>query len=322
MTKKYQRLTLEQRYLIQGMLASKCSKKKIADEIGVHYSTIYREIKRNTIRTTGEYSAKKSQEKARRRVLSKRRYKYDQSVWDEITKLIKKGWSPGLIYGRFKRENKPVPSVEYIYQYIYKTKGRRESLIPYLARKKKKRGGRRDGRGGNLIKGAESIHERPEIVGKRSRVGDWELDTIIGKSCRGAIVTLVERKTRYCVAALLPSKNAEDVKNKICALLLPHLNRLHTITCDNGTEFTEHKAIAEKLKSVVYFCDPRSPWQKGSVEQLNGLIRRYFPKGTDFLALTDKEVQEVVNRLNHRPRAVLGFLSPYEVYYKGENVVI
>ncbi|WP_457593027.1 IS30 family transposase, partial [Hydrogenimonas sp.] len=168
----------------------------------------------------------------------------------------------------------------------------------------------------NRIPNRVPIDNRPAIVDKKMRIGDWEADTIIGKGRQGAIVTIVERKSMYLRLSIPIRKTANIVANEMIRLLGKDKKHVHTITTDNGLEFAQHQNIAKKLKCNYYFCHPYSSWQRGLNENINGLIRQYIPKGSSFEHLTAKEIKLIENRLNHRPRKSLGWRTPYDVFHK------
>jgi IS30 family transposase len=165
-----------------------------------------------------------------------------------------------------------------------------------------------------LIVNRVSISKRPKIVDKKIRIGDWEVDTIIGKYHQGAIVTIVDRKSKFTLMRILPTKEAIGVSNAIIELLYPVRQFTHTITSDNGKEFTLHENISKSLNTDFYFCDPYSSWQRGLNENTNGLIRRYIPKRTEFENISKNEIMMIQNCLNHRPRKALGYKTPFEVF--------
>jgi len=160
-----------------------------------------------------------------------------------------------------------------------------------------------------------SIEERPQLVEQRERLGDWEVDTLVGKGHRGALVSLVERKSRYTLLQPVTQRLANLVADATISLLHPFADVVHTITGDNGKEFAEHVRIAETLKANFYFAHPYSAWERGTNENTNGLLRQYFPKKTDFSKVAQSETKVAVDRLNHRPRKCLDFKSPFEVFF-------
>jgi IS30 family transposase len=212
-------------------------------------------------------------------------------------------------------------SHEWIYQYILRDKQTGGDLHCHLRcqKKRRKRYGSYDRRG--KLKNRVSIDERPAIVDARQRLGDWEVDTIIGKRHRHAIVSLTERKSRLALLRKVERKTAQDVADAVIELLKSLPVRTHTITADNGKEFADHERIAHDLRTNVYFAHPYSSWERGSNENMNGLIRQYFPKKRSFVTITQQEIEFVMNRLNNRPRKCLGFKTPNEVFFKNSSAV-
>jgi IS30 family transposase len=202
-------------------------------------------------------------------------------------------------------------SHETIYRHIWLGKAHNGKLYLYLRRKRKpyqSRSKKQAGRG--FIKNRIGIEERPEVVDKKSRVGDWEIDLVIGKGHSGALVTIVERLTSYTVSTRVNDKSATTVTAATIALLLPFKDHVKTITADNGKEFAYHEEITEALEAPVYFADPYCSWQRGLNENTNGLLRQYWLKGTDFKKIPLKEVTTVISQLNDRPRKKLKFKTP------------
>jgi IS30 family transposase len=292
---------------------------EIAETIGVHKSTISREIRRNTGQRG--YRPKQAQQKAleRRDKASKR---VGAADWEKIDQLIELDWSPEQISGYLRKEQLLLVSHEWIYQHIYQDKGNGGMLWKHLRsqKKRRKRYGSYEKRG--QIPQRVWIDERPQVVEQRSRLGDWEADTIISQGKQKAIVTLTERMSRMTLLKKVEDRTAETVKQAMIDLLHPFADQTLTITCDNGKEFTEHTAIAEALDAKVYFAHPQAAWERGSNENANGLIRQYFPKGTNFSDLTDEDIDQVVLRLNHRPRKCLGFSSPNMVFFQEMRVAL
>lgn len=301
----YSQLTYNQRYHIYTFLKAGFCQSEVAKEIGVHKSTISRELKRN--RGGRGYRPKQAQRFAmERQKKSKSRIKPED--WKLVEALIGKEWSPEQISNFFRDNQIMHISHEWIYQYIYKDKRDGGNLWKHLRcrKKRRKRYGSYEKRG--QIPNRKWIDARPQLVEDRSRLGDWEADTIIGKGKKGAIVTLVDRKSRYLRMGLVARRTKEAVKEMMISLLedLP----VHTITCDNGREFTDHEGIAKELGTEVYFAHPYASWERGTNENTNGLIRQYIPKSTEFTEITNEDIQFVENRLNTRPRKCLSFKPP------------
>jgi len=310
---KYQQLIQEQRYQISAYLKIGMTQTAIAKELNVHKSTVCRELKRN--RGGRGYRPQQAHRLASERHRNKPKRRIDAAVFTRIKSLLNTEWSPEQISNRLKLEHLPAASHETIYQYVYQNKQTGGMLYTHLRhqRKYKKRSSKYDKRG--IIPNRQSIDERPLIVETRSRLGDWETDTIIGSRHRQAIVSLVERKSRFCLLQKVAYKSAELVQTAICQKLKPLKRKVLTITSDNGKEFARHTAIAAALKADFFFAHPYAAWERGTNENLNGLVRQYFPKRTDFSKLTDEEVELVTDRLNNRPRKTLGFRTPNEIFF-------
>jgi len=309
----YKQLTQEQRYVIKVMNQAGHTQKLIAKFIAVHPSTISRELKRNQGKRGYRYK------QAHLLALNRRQYKakiiLDAGIWSFIESLIQKEWSPEQISGWVAENMSYTVSHEHIYQYILSDKKRGGNLYQYLRcqKQRKKRYGSNERRG--QLVDRVSIEERPDIVEKRSRLGDWELDTIVGKNHQQAIVTLTERRSGLSLIKRVERSTANQVSKAIISLLRPHEKWVHTMTADNGKEFADHKAMAKRLKADFFFAHPYSPWERGCNENMNGLIRQYFPKGMDFSNIKRADEEFVMDRLNNRPRKRLGFRTPNEVFF-------
>jgi IS30 family transposase len=249
------------------------------------------------------------------------RYRIEASTWILIEALIRQDWSPEQV-SDWLRENYGLQiSHEWIYQYILTDKYAGGDLHRHLRcqKKRRKRYGSYDRRG--KLKNRVSIDERPAIVDTRQRLGDCEVDTIIGKGHRHGIVSLTERKSRLALLRKVEHKTAQAVANAVIELLKSVPVRTHTITADNGKEFADHERIARDLRSDIYFAHPYSSWERATNENMNGLIRQYFPKKRNFATITEEEIEFVMERLNNRPRKCLGFKSPNQVFFNYPSVV-
>jgi IS30 family transposase len=308
----YTQLTQEQRYQISALLKTEHTQTKIATVIGVHKSTISRELRRN--RGMRGYRPKQAHRFALKRRKKSVTRRITAETWSRIDEKLQQDWSPEQVSGWLKKKPDTEVSHEWIYQHIYKDKRSGGDLYKHLRcqKKRRKRTGDYDRRG--KIPNQVSIEERPEIVDKRERIGDWEGDTIIGAGRQGAIVTLVERKSRFTLLKQVANRTAAVVENAILDLLKPYHAATHTITLDNGKEFANHQSIAQKLQSKVYFAHPYASWERGTNENTNGLIRQYFPKGSDFSSISDDQISFVKERLNDRPRKCLDFHPPAMVF--------
>ena len=310
----YNQLTSEQRYQISALKRIGHSQTEIAKELEVHKSTISRELSKNT----GErgYRARQAHEKAReRRAKATPTKRISAETWEEVEEKLRQDWSPEQVSGWLEKRQEMRISHEWIYQHILADQQANGDLYTHLRQygKRRKRYGKHDRRG--KLPDRVSIEERPQIVEQRERLGDWEIDTLVGKGHRGALVSLVERKSRYTLLLPVAQRLANLVADATISLLLPLAGFVHTITGDNGKEFAEHVRIAETLQANFYFAHPYSAWERGTNENTNGLVRQYFPKTTDFSRIAFSETKTAVDRLNHRPRKCLDFRSPFEVFF-------
>ena len=316
----YTQLTREQRYQIYALIKGTHNQSQIAAIIGCHKSTISRELRRNC--GAHGYYPNQAQQQARRRQGHSHGPRIPAATWRQVELLLGQQWSPEQINGRLQLEGRRTVSPERIYLYIYADKRRGGSLHRHLRSQKKQR----KRYGGYLRRGQipnrTGIEQRPAIVASKRRFGDWEADTIIGARHQGAILSLVERKSKLTRLHKLASKAATEVKQTSIALLAPLVERVHTITVDNGKEFVQHEEITAALKAPIYFAHPHAAWERGLNENTNGLIRQYFPKKYDFARITNADVQLVAELLNNRPRKTLGYRTPNEVFFKERYVAL
>ena len=312
MTKHYKHLTLEERYQIAAYLKAGFSKQAIADDLNRHVSTINRELKHNT--GLRGYRPKQAHRLAQNRHKDKpKAIKMTIQLCSQISLLLQEQWSPEQIQGRMELKGCEAVCLTTIYSFIKYDKASGGDLYKNLRHKKyKKRSPSTDNRG--KIRNAISIDERPEIVDEKKRLGDWEADTVIGKGHKGVLVTLTERYSKFNLIAHVKSKHADFVTQAILGLLEPYKGELETITFDNGKEFAYHEIVKEALQVDTYFAHPYSSWERGLNENHNGLIRQYLPKGMPLDKVTKPQVIEIQNKLNDRPRKLLGFKTPNEVY--------
>jgi len=309
-------LKLEQRYAIKAYLNSGKTKAFIADELGVDASTIRRELKRNSSKT-GKYNPDRAQEYADER---KERYainrKFNESMKHFINKMIRtEQWSPEQIKGYCDKHGILMVSIERIYQYIREDKTQGGDLYTNLRHKLKHRkrpvGGKQQ-----AIKDRVSIDERPDVIENKERFGDWEIDLIIGKEHKGAMVTIVERQTAMVMIRKLPhGKNAEELAKVVIDMMLPYKENVLSITSDNGKEFAEHKTIAKKLDCLFFFAHPYASWERGLSEYSNKLIRQYIPKKSSFDKYDNEYVNLIQCKINRRPRKNLNFETPTKIFY-------
>jgi len=310
--KTYKQLTREQRYQIYALLKTKNNITKIAEVIGVHKSTVSREILRN-ISKRG-YRPKKAHEMAMEK-RQKAKPHILPETWALVENFIRQDWSPEQISGRLNIEYGIKISHEWIYQYILSNKKNGGDLYRHSRCKKKrrKRYGSYDRRG--KIPNRTGIEERPDVINDRLRLGDWEVDTIFGKGHKQAIVTLTERKSRMALVGKVSRTTAKAVCDVIINLLAPLKDRTHSLTSDNGKEFALHQKISSLLDIDFYFARPYAAWERGSNENMNGLLRQYFPKKCDLTTITSNEINCAMYKLNTRPRKCLDFQTPVEVFF-------
>jgi IS30 family transposase len=311
----YMHLTQEQRYQIYAFSKVKWKQKMIADELGVHKSTISREVKRNQgLRGYRAQQAQKMSDK--RKQNAKKRVKMTPYTKFIIAQKIRLEWSPEQISGYFKRCQLLDVSHQTIYALIQEDRQKGGSLYKHLRRsskKRKNRYGSTNYRG--QIKNRTMIDERPKIVDDRSRIGDWEIDTIVGKDHKGVIVTAVERKSKYIIACPVPNRSEQIVADALVNSLKPYKNKVYTLTADNGKEFAGHEKIARNLKAKFYFAHPYCSCERAINENSNGLLRQYFPKKTDLRGIKKDEVIPILEKINTRPRKTLGYATPKEVFF-------
>ena len=309
--KTYKQLTYEQRCQIYALKKTGLSQSKIAKQLNIHQSTISRELHRNAGKRG--YRFKQAQDASdQRRRSARKSLKMTPELIVLINNKIEEKWSPEQISGWLKTEKKRPISYQTIYQYIWLNKQNGGHLYQHLRRKGKaylsRSKNKQAGRG--FIKNRVSINERPKIVDDKERVGDWEIDLMIGKGHSGALLTIVERKTSFTVSTQLNDKSADTVTAATIALLTPFKDAVLTITAGNGKEFAYHEKVTKSLKCGVYFADPYCSWQRGLNENTNGLLRQYWPKSTDFKTVAASEVEAVMVELNDRPRKKLQYKTP------------
>lgn len=318
---KYKQLTPEQRYQMDALLTTQheITQKEIAQRIGVHPSTVSRELKR--YRQANPDSAQRYQATSaqlqtnQRREQAKKFTKYSDKLMSFIVKQMVAGWSPEQICGYLKRRSrgKIRLSPETIYQWLYLDQLIGGSGYTYLRRAKKLRQKRSSAyKRRSQIPNRISIHERPSEIETRTELGHFEGDTIVGKGKKTALVTLVERVSGITKIERVTQCAAEPVLHAI--LNMSQAIKISSLTLDNGKEFSKHESLTEQTDISVYFADPYSSWQRGTNENTNGLIRQYFRKGTDFAKVSDEQVKEVEDMLNNRPRKRLGYRTPNQVW--------
>lgn len=309
----YTHLTQEERYQISTLLREGFSKRYIAWRLNRSPSTISREIARN--RARNGYFAKHANKLARRRHCpNPKRISYD--TWVQVIAYLDLQWSPEQIASHVS------VSLHSIYRFIQQDKSKGGVLFHNLRlrNQRKRKYGSIETRG--QLTNRKSIHDRPAEIEQRSRFGDLEIDTIVGKNHQQSLVSIVDRKTGYLWLKKCSTRKAEEVCQATIRLLKPIKAHLKTITADNGKEFSLHEYAAQEIDVDWYFADPYSAWQRGTNENTNGLIRQYIRKGSDLNDYTDAYIAEITQRLNHRPRKRLGFKSPSQVLWQQHGVAL
>jgi IS30 family transposase len=311
-------LTKEQRYVIASLHKRGESQESIADEIGVHRSTISRELTRN-LGKRGAYNPEKAHQLAQER---KERFASQRRFTKQVEKRIRscleqEQWSPEEIVGYYKKHNIDMVSVERIYQFIRKDKAKGGCLYKHLRHQLKHRKRPIGDDTKVKIKDRVSIEQRPEIANNRTEFGHWEADLIEGKNHKGFMLTITERVSKHLMMCYLPEgKKAEGVAKAMINLLLPYKDFVQSITMDNGLEFAAHKIVAKKLNTDTYFTHPYSSWEKGQIEYMNKLIRQYYPKKQPINKYNTKNINEIQRKINNRPRKNLNYNKPFELFYK------
>jgi transposase, IS30 family len=313
---KYTHLTAEERYQISALSHTDIGTNEIARRLGRHRSSISRELARN--KGLRGYRPKQANEKAIDRRSAVAKQVITAFGWSYVEHLLRvEKWSPEQIHGRLTHLGwKDAPSSEHIYRRVYadlKAGGKLRDCLRGRKKYRKRYGSGQECRG--RMPNRRDIDERDPVIEKRERVGDFEGDTVMGAKHQGAIVTLVDRKSLLLQAKALPNKAAAGVAEACISLLAK--KPVHTITFDNGTEFSQHEYMASSMGTDIYFAKPYSSWQRGRNENTNGLLREYFPKKMPLHQVQDEAVQKAVSQLNNRPRKTLGWKTPAEVWSDG-----
>ncbi len=313
----YHHLTYGERCQIYALRKSGLSDLAIARQIGRDRTTVWREIRRNGGGRGYRHRQAQGKASARRSAASSVARKMTRERWRTVEDRLAEGWSPDQIAGRFRKEGIPMAGREWIYQHVRADRKAGGRLFLFLRRRGRKpnwKGGRHSGRG--RIPDRTDISERPEIVEAKERIGDWEADTIVGKGHSGALVSLVDRASKYTLLQRVGRRTAAAVGAALLEMLLPLAALVRTITADNGKEFAGHAWVAQALGAGFFFATPCHSWERGLNEHTNGLVRGYFSKDTDFRKITDAQVKAVQDRLNGRPRKALGYMTPAEAFRK------
>lgn len=312
----YCQLTQAERYSIAKMRRQKLTVAQMALRLGRHRSTIYREVKRNKTTYNGHYGAQKAHSYATaRRWRCRSKPQYSQQELAKVDDLLRRRWSPQQISGRQRREGRLRISAQTIYRHIRRDRKAGGDLWKYtriISKFGRKRYKSVDSRG--VLRGKRHISERPKAVDRRRQIGHWEADTVMGADLRHCLLTLVERATGYTVIKKLNARNKEQATTALLRALTGHRQRMKTITFDNGTEFHDYKVLEEQFGIKCYFATPYHSWERGSNENLNGLIRQYLPKGMCMKTIKQEDCNAIAKELNERPRKRYGFQTPDELY--------
>lgn len=316
----YTHLTQDERYQIHALKKTGMGIREISLEIGRNRSTVSREFRRN--KGLRGYRPKQAHEKSQMRLQTAAKHiKMTPELIEIINELIQLKWSPEQISGRLKLEGVYSISHESIYQHILRDKKAGGDLYTHLRcqKKRRKRYGTKSHDRRGQIKNRVSIEKRPAIVDKKTRIGDWESDTVMGKNNRGCMTTVVDRASKRTKIRKCNSKESKVVCKEMSDSLKGEVT--HTITKDNGKEFADHEQLSKDTGAKIFFAHPYCSWERGLNENTNGLIRQFFPKGLDFSTVTVADVQKVEDALNNRPRKSLNYQTPNEVYYSNKAVL-
>lgn len=296
------------------------TQREMANRLGVDPSTVSREFSRTGGRAG--YDAKRAHALARkRRKNGKRKTKklfVDERLRTYVESRIRLFWSPEQVSGRVRQDTGMSVCFETIYAFIYEERPEWKMYLRQQKRKYRRRHGTRKRERAREEAKKRRIDRRPRIIERRERFGDWEGDTILGGERTTGILTHVERKSGYLLADLLLGKTADMVRRKTVRRFAN--TRAFSVTYDNGSEFSHHELIGQETGATIYFAYPYHSWERGSSENVNGLLRQFFPKKMKFATLSQKDVDRVVERINHRPRKRLGYLTPHEVFVEGRSI--
>lgn len=313
----YHQLTHEERYLISTGLRLKLSSRAMAEELRRSPATISREVRRNATTHDGAYRADKAQSYAiARRRKCRRGPHFSDAVLAEVHEALRDKWSPEQVTGLFRFDGKPAPSHETIYRWIRDDKRRGGDLyrsmriMPKTGRKRYRSAPTR-----GVLRGKRHISERDAIVDRRGRIGDWEIDTVMGRGSSHCILTLLERRSGFTMIRKLKARTMDEATREAAAVIQRMRHKFRTITFDNGTEFHGYEELERSFGVTCYFATPYHSWERGANENLNGLVRQYLPKGQCLRHVTQGECDAITEALNSRPRKRLGFKTPAEIFY-------
>ena len=320
---QYHQLARAERYSIATMRRQGLSARLIALRLDRHVSTVYREIKRNATTHDGAYRAEKAQSYAQaRRSRCRRKPQYSHQELAQVNRLLRLDWSPEQVAGILRGVGWRI-SWQTIYRHVRRDQAlqgdlwRHLRIVPKFGRKRYRS---QDSRG--VLAGKRHISERPAGAHNRSRHGHWEGDTVMGPDMRHCVLTLVERKTGFVIIMKLRARSKVQARRALLRAIARHPDKFKTITFDNGTEFHDYKCVERMRPVKCYFATPYHSWERGSNENMNGLIRQYLPKGSCMKHITQADCDGIAMRLNTRPRKRYGFKTPNELFFRLRGVAL
>lgn len=311
----YRQITREERYAIGLGRQAGWSIRAIARHLGRAPSSISREVRRNLSPDGGYRPLLAQRQTQNRRHLGHRRWRFTERDWVQVLTLLQAGLSPEQTAARLAAEKRLLISAETIYRFLVQNRRRGGHLWRWLRGSRKrhrKRYGSTERRG--RMAGKRPLSARPAIANRRGRIGDWEMDTMVGTGARDAVLVLVERRTGKVRLGKLADRTAPGVRRRAIQLLRQERRRVWTITADNGTEFHEFDGIERALDLEVHFAPPYRAWERGTCENTIGLVRQYLPKGSSLAGVTQADCTYIAQQLNQRPRKRLGYRTPEECY--------
>lgn len=311
----YKQLSPEERYRIAELRLRGYSGAEIGRDLGRHRSTISRELRRNCCNDSRYRALRAIEQSHGRRRRCRQGGRYSAKEFKKVARLLREDWSPEQVSFKLKEAGELSISHETIYRYVWREKREGGTLHKHLrgrVKQRRKRYGRNDSRG--RLGGKRHISERPAEVEERKTIGHWEIDTVVGKGSKDCVVTLVERKTGYVQIGKLKDRSKHEMAKRTQMLMRRNPGRYSTVTSDNGTEFHAYKAVETAIGVTYYFATPYHSWERGSNENLNGLVRQYFPKGMNLKSVTQRQCDAVARKLNRRPRKRLGFKTPEDCF--------
>ncbi len=315
---KYRQITSEERYTISTLRQEGVNQSEIARALGRHRSSISREIRRNLSKFDRCYRPFVASHRARaRRSRPRKNSRFKSDDYRLVERLLKKKWSPEQISGRLRKDGTLSISHETIYRHAWNDKAAGGDLYKHLrcaTKKRRKRHNSYDSRG--RLAGKRHISERPRSVEKRKSIGHWEIDTVVGTGSKDCVATLVERKTGLTMLGKLPDRSKLAMTKRTKSLIRRAPTRFKTITADNGTEFHDYESVERSIPVKFYFATPYHSWERGTNENLNGLLRQYLPKRSNLQGLTQRQCDAIARQLNTRPRKRLGYRTPEECFYE------